>query len=160
MSQPAVNLKQILAAIPTRNTAVREETRGEALVLFVPIRKRWWMTGPLSWCLPLRREKGVALDAIGQEVWQACDGQHCLETLVEDFADRHRLGFHEARLTVMRFLRMLAQRNLLVLVGPTEISCPKSARAGDGWHPPLTPPSREEDRTGHAGGSESKMGAA
>lgn len=118
ITKPATaNLKQILAATPTRNTAVREETRGEALVLFVPIRKRWWMTGPLSWCLPLRREKGVALDAIGQEVWQACDGQRDLETLVEDFADRHRLGFHEARLTVMRFLRMLAQRNLLVLIG-------------------------------------------
>lgn len=117
ITKPAANLKQLLAAVPTRNTAVREETRGGALVLFVPIRKRWWTRGPMAWCLPLRDEKGVALDALGQEVWQTCDGQRDLETMVEDFAARHRLGFHEARLTVMRFLRMLAQRNLLVLVG-------------------------------------------
>lgn len=125
----------MLAAIPTRNAAVREETRGDALVLFVPLRKRWWMNGPVSWCLPLRDEKGVALDALGQEVWQACDGQRDLETIIEAFADRHRLGFHEARLTVMRFLRMLAQRNLLVLVGQaaelpgdTQMSSPPKAR--------------------------------
>ncbi|MEM9914997.1 MAG: PqqD family protein [Planctomycetota bacterium] len=117
MKPNAVNITQLLAAVPTRNAAVREEQRGEALVLFVPIRRRWWLRGPLSWCLPLRGEKGVALDALGQEVWRACDGQRDLEALVEAFAQRHRLGFHEARLTVMRFLRMLAQRNLLVLVG-------------------------------------------
>ena len=122
MKPDAVKLTQLLAAVPTRNTAVREEQRGEALVLFVPIRRRWWLHGPLSWCMPLRDEKGVALDALGQEVWQACDGERDVESLVEDFAERHRLGFHEARLTVMRFLRMLAQRNLLVLVGSAQVN--------------------------------------
>jgi len=123
--------------VPTRNAAVREETRGDALVLFVPIRKRWWTRGLMAWCLPLRDEKGVALDTLGQEVWRACDGDRRLETLVDEFAGRHRLGFHEARLTVMRFLRMLAQRNLLVLVGeapdPAEdadtTACPQTREA-------------------------------
>lgn len=122
MGKAALNLTQTLAARPTRNAAVRQEMRGDALVLFVPIRRRWWMSGPVSWFLPLRDEKGVALDALGQEVWRVCDGQRHLEAIVEGFADRHRLGFHEARLTVMRFLRMLAQRNLLVLVGDTPTS--------------------------------------
>lgn len=115
---PRPTLAQTLAAFPTRNAAVREERRGDALVLFVPLKQRWWTAGPVAWVLPLRREKAVALDAIGKEVWQACDGRRALETIVEDFAERHRLGFHEARLAVMRFLRMLAQRKLLVLVGP------------------------------------------
>ncbi len=130
--KPTADLRLLLAAIPTRNAAVREEFRGDALVLFVPLRKRWWMNGPVSWCLPLRDEKGVALDRLGQEVWQACDGQRVLETILEDFADRHRLGFHEARLTVMRFLRMLAQRNLLVLVGQAA----ESSEDGDETSPP------------------------
>lgn len=136
-SQPT--LEQTLAARPTRNAAVRAERRGDALVLFVPLRQRWWNAGPVAWLLPMRRERGVALDTLGQEVWQACDGQRDLETMVEDFADRHRLGFHEARLTVMRFLRMLAQRKLLVLVGsideaslthPDSVTAEAHAKAG------------------------------
>ncbi|MEL7087643.1 MAG: hypothetical protein AAGL98_04255, partial [Planctomycetota bacterium] len=53
-----LGLAQTLAAVPTANRAVREEARGGALVLFVPLRERWWMAGPVSWWLPLRREKG------------------------------------------------------------------------------------------------------
>ena len=112
-----LGLAQTLAAVPVVNRAVRQETRGEALVLFVPLRRRWWMAGPVSWWLPLRRERGVALDRLGREVWDLCDGRRDLEAVVDRFAQRHRLGFHEARLTVMQFLKMLVERKLLVLVG-------------------------------------------
>lgn len=115
-----VDLSQTLAAVPMINQAVRQETRGESLVLFVPLRERWWMTGPVSWWLPLRREKGVALDQLGTEVWRLCDGHRDLEKIIERFADQHRLGFHEARLTVMRFMRMLALRKLIVLITVAE----------------------------------------
>lgn len=113
-----LNLERALRARPVTNRAVREESHGEALVLFVPLRRRWWMAGPVSWWLPLRREKAVALDRLGREVWEACDAQRNVEQIIDAFAARHGLGFHEARLTVMQFLRMLAQRRLLVLVGP------------------------------------------
>jgi len=117
-ADPAFDLERLLTAVPSANRAVREEQRGGALVLFIPLRRRWWMAGPVSWCLPIRKERGVALDALGQEVWRACDGQRDIQQVVADFADRHRLGFHEARLTVMKFLRLLAQRRLLILIGP------------------------------------------
>jgi hypothetical protein len=110
-------LEHWLAATPVRNAAVREEPRDAALVLFVPLRQRWWTAGPVRWLLPLRRERGVALDTLGREVWSACDGERNIEALVAEFADRHRLGFHEARLTVGQFLRMLVERKLLVIVG-------------------------------------------
>lgn len=128
--QPVLpSLTQTLAARPTPNRAVRVERRGAALVLFVPLRRPWWLRGPVAWLLPLRSEKAVALDALGQEVWRACDGKRDLESLVEDFAARHRLGFHEARLTVMRFLQMLAQRKMLVLIGtrPETKSTPETS---------------------------------
>ena len=111
---------QLLDAVPTCNRAVRAERRGGALVLWVPIQRRWWMDGPLGWFLPFRREKGIELDILGQQVWQACDGERSVEQIIEDFAAEHQLRFHEARLSVMQFLRALMQRNLVALVVPEE----------------------------------------
>jgi hypothetical protein len=108
---------QMLDAIPTCNQAVRVEPRGDTVVLWVPIRRRFWLAG-LSWFLPFRKEKGVALDAVGSSVWSACDGRRRVEEIVEVFAERHQLRFHEARLSVSQFLRSLVERKLLVLAVP------------------------------------------
>lgn len=110
---------EVLDLVPLQNTSVRAEARGNAVVLWVPLNKRWWMRGPLSWLLPFRREKGVELDALGREVWNVCDGERTLEQIVEEFAQRHKLGFHEARLSVQSFVALLLERNLIVLTQTT-----------------------------------------
>lgn len=117
-AQESPSAGQVLDAVPTCNRAVREERRAGALVLWVPIQRRWWMSGPVGWLLPFRREKGIELDALGQQVWQACDGERRIEQIIEDFAREHQVRFHEARLSVMQFLRALMQRNLVALVVP------------------------------------------
>jgi hypothetical protein len=114
-TQPTVDPARLLDLVPAANRAVRVERHGDQVVLFVPIRRRWWMHGPLSWLLPFRNEKGVALDRLGREVWEACNGERTLEQIVELFAERHRLRFHEARLSVTQFLRSLVERNLVIL---------------------------------------------
>lgn len=106
---------RLLDAVPMANRAVRVEARGETLILFVPIRRPWWMQGPLSWALPFRREKGVALDQLGSEVWRACDGERTVERIIDEFAERHRIRFHEARNSVVSFLHSLLKKKLLVL---------------------------------------------
>jgi len=111
-----IDLEQLLDAIPTTNAAVRVERQGDAVVLFVPIRRRFWMGPPFSWLLPFRKERGFALDALGAEVFSACDGERTLEQIIEGFAGRHRLRFHEARLAVTQFLRSLSERNLVAVV--------------------------------------------
>ena len=117
-SKPTVpSFDQMLDAIPTCNRAVRVEPSGDTLVLWVPIRRRFWLAG-LAWFLPFRKEKGIALDAVGSSVWSACDGRRRVEEIVEGFAERHQLRFHEARLSVSQFLRSLVERNLLVLAVP------------------------------------------
>ena len=116
--KPELDQTQLLDAVPTLNQAVRAERRGASLILWIPIQRRWWMRGPLGWFLPFRREKGVELDALGQQVWEACDGQRRMEEIIEGFAHHHQLRFHEARLCVTQFVRSLLQRNLVVLVVP------------------------------------------
>ncbi len=107
---------QMLDLVPAANRAVRAERRGQTLILYVPIRKRWWMRGPFGWLLPFRQEKGLALDSLGREVWEACDGQRTIEQITEGFAQRHRVRFHEAKLSVVTFLRSLVERQVVVLV--------------------------------------------
>jgi hypothetical protein len=119
MPRPAVPLDPaaLLDLVPVKNGAIRQEERGTRLVLWVPLRRRWWMGPPIAWILPFRSEKGVELDAIGQQVFGACDGTRTTEQIIEEFAARHRLRFHEARLSVLSFLRSLAERKLVALVG-------------------------------------------
>jgi len=115
-ADPVLDPGQVLDSIPTPNAAVRCEERGDTLVLWVPFCERWWVKR-LGWFMPFRTEKGIELDATGLQVWSACDGRR-LEAIVEEFAERHKLGFHKARLCVLAFLRSLAERNLLALVVP------------------------------------------
>jgi hypothetical protein len=114
-----VALAEVLSAVPVRNQAVREERKsGEESVLFVPLRKRWFMGPPLSWLLPFSSERGVGLDRLGREVWEACDGKRTAERLIEEFAARHHVTFHEARVSVLAFLRELTRHGAIVMVKP------------------------------------------
>jgi hypothetical protein len=113
----------VLDMVPTVNQAMRIESKESGLLLWLPLRPRWWMRPPLSWILPYRKEKGLLLDAMGRQVFEACTGDATVERIVEVFAERHQLRFHEARQSVLSFLRMLVERRVIALVAvalPTE----------------------------------------
>ena len=123
MSEQRLNPKAwradvLLDAVPVSNDAVREERQDGLLVLHVPIRKTWYNSSALSIILPFRSQRGFALDQLGESVWRACDGQQTVEQMIEAFAQTQHIRFHEARLLVVRFLQMLVQRKLAVLVFP------------------------------------------
>lgn len=113
-----LSLEALLDAVPVANRAARVEQHGQGVVVYLPIQRRWWMKPPLSWVLPYREERGVSLDKLGAEVYHAVDGKQTVEQIIVSFAQSHRLRFHEARLAVMQFLKMLAQRNIIVLAVP------------------------------------------
>ncbi|MBD3393268.1 MAG: PqqD family peptide modification chaperone [Chitinivibrionales bacterium] len=111
-------LEEMLRAVPLRNQAVRSDTRGEhELILRVPRRERWFTGPPFCWLFTVRREHGFGLDLLGREVWEACDGHRSVESIVDAFAARHGLGFHEARVGVTEFLKLLTRRGLVVVAG-------------------------------------------
>ena len=114
-----MNPADVLEAIPVRNEAIRAERKSEnETVVWVPVKRRWFMGPPLSWLMPFSKERGVGLDRLGTEVWDACDGKRRTEELVEEFAARHHLTFHEARISVLTFLRELTRRGLVAMVKP------------------------------------------
>jgi hypothetical protein len=106
---------ELLALVPGRNLAIRVESLDEGLIVWVKLQKHWWMGPPLGWFLPFRSEKGFALDVLGRQVFEACDGQHSLESIIEEFARRHRLRFHEAKHSVVTFTRWLMERRIIYL---------------------------------------------
>ncbi len=111
----------LLDTVPIANEAVQEVRDKGSLVLRVPIRQRWFNRGLFAIVLPYRQNKGYALDQIGEEVWRACDGKRTMEDLIDTFARRHQLRFHEARVAVTQFVQQMVQRGLLVLAVPDAI---------------------------------------
>lgn len=112
--------EMLLEAIPVANQAVKVRQNGKAVTLVVPLRQTWWMGPPLSWVFPFRADRRIALDAVGQEVWRSCNGHRTTEQIIERFASKYNVRFHDARLAVTQFLRSLLERNLVALVMPDD----------------------------------------
>lgn len=125
MSDPAArpqraSWRRMLAAIPRRNAAAEVIKEAGSVRIAVQSRPPWWLVGPLRWLLPVRRARVVRLDRVGGWVWGLCDGERTVEQVVEAFADRYNLTFHEARVAVTGYLRQLVQRGALAVEMPPE----------------------------------------
>ena len=143
---PPPTPRQMLRAVPTPNARARTVPAERGAVVHVPIQKRWFHRGPTAWLLPLRDYRKIGLDSVGADVWDACDGRTQAGVIIERFALRHRLRFHEARMAVLHLLRDLTQRGALVMVG-----LEPEGGTGDGAAPPATDGGRVQQR-GEGGG--------
>ena len=115
----ARSFDELLDSVPVRNVSARtEKSDRHALVVRVPIRKRWFNSPPLNWIMPAREMRSLGLDRVGHEVYQMCDGRTRTERIIEKFSHRYQVSFHEARLAVSRYLQMLVRHGVVALVGP------------------------------------------
>ena len=109
--------REMLNACPAPNLAARTE-KGPAgdLLLRIPAARPRFLVLPLSWIVPFRPEHQLVLDRLGAEIWGLCDARHTVEQIVDEFATRHRLSFHEGRVAVTGYLKSLIQRGALAIV--------------------------------------------
>lgn len=111
-----ITFDQLLDSVPVRNEATEAEQVGrDELRIRVPFRKRWYMTPPVTWILPLGRCRTMRLDKLGREVWEMVNGRDRTEAIIERFADRYQISFHEARLSVTQFLQVLTRNDAIVV---------------------------------------------
>jgi len=116
--QTGLSYEDLLDAVPVRNEAVQSERRGQdEVVLYLPLKERWFHSPPVSWLLPIGRRRAFGLDKLGAEVWEACTGRSRTLEIIRQFSKSHGLTFHEARVSVCAFLRALTERKLVVMVG-------------------------------------------
>ncbi|MBD3422531.1 MAG: PqqD family peptide modification chaperone [Chitinivibrionales bacterium] len=115
-----IGIGEILDSIPVHNEALAvEEHSDDGVLLKVPLKKKWYTGFPFSFFMPISKYRAVALDTTGEKVWNACDGITTTESIIERFARFHLITFHEARLCVVEYLRLLTRRGLLVMIGTT-----------------------------------------
>ena len=129
--KPAFNIRSQLRTIPIQNRAMslRKLESGD-VVFSVPAGPPGGAIGLLKTLLRVPHvDKTIRLDTLGSEVLTACDGKNTVEKIVELLADRHKLTFHEARVSVVRFLEMLLRTGAVAVSVPKPIS-EKADRGG------------------------------
>ncbi|HYF52404.1 MAG TPA: PqqD family protein [Planctomycetota bacterium] len=105
-----------LSAIPCRNRVATIEPMGKGVLVCIPMQKKWWVRPPLTWIFPISSQRRVQLDETGAWVLEQCDGRQTIEDIVERLKEKHKLSFHEARIPVLQFIRMLCERGIVGLV--------------------------------------------
>jgi hypothetical protein len=105
--------EQVLRSRPVRNEGLRQERiEGGGLRLYLERRREWWAR-LLALVFPIPKVRPVELDAVGEEVWELCDGEHTLRQMIDIFRERHKLTRAEAEWSLRTYLRDLGKRSLV-----------------------------------------------
>ena len=111
-----ITREQAMAARPLRNPSI-ETTRDEngEVSLKIPRRKTWFVN-LVAKLGSMAEFRIVTLDKVGTGVWDLCDGEHTVKDLVAKVAEDHKLSRKEAEVSLVTYLRQLAQRGFIALV--------------------------------------------
>ena len=113
---PRVPWAGMLNSRPVRNDAADVNTTEKGLTITVDNKRPWFFFPPISWILRIPRKRSFALDDLGLDVWEWCDGNTSVEKMAERFSEKNELTFHEARVMVGSYLRLLSRRGAVVIV--------------------------------------------
>jgi len=109
---------EMLALKPTRSREIAWEMKPEdetpGAKLTVP-RRDDRMGQILSRLFRIPATKTIELDEFGAQVWSRCDGAHSVEQLIHFTCDTYKLNRRQGEVSVITFMRMLAQRRLIGL---------------------------------------------
>lgn len=116
--KPKLDKREALAIVPVRHPLVEWERKGDEVILSVPMRddRLARFIKRIMKNVPDRRQ--IALDAVGSDVWELCDGRRNIDAVVTSLAKSHRLTRREAEVSVTMFLQTLAKRHLIGLMSP------------------------------------------
>lgn len=110
--------QDILTAVPVLNEKVVLDKRDSGCAMaMIPLKKPEWLSGPLGWFLPYSSHRRVQLDVLGMAVLNLCDGKRSVEDVIEEFARQNLLSWRESQVCVMQFLRQIAERGVVAIVG-------------------------------------------
>ena len=65
-------------------------------------------------------ERRIALDEIGAYVWDMCDGETTVRTMIGRFTDKYKLNRKEAEVSMVEYLRTLAKKGLIGIIVPSD----------------------------------------
>jgi len=127
-----ITWRPMLQAIPRRNAAADAVRRPDGtLAIHVRLRRPRWAVPPITWVVHMTDRRTVNLDALGTAVWDWADGRRTVEDVIDEFARRYSLTFHEARAAVTGFLSLLVKRGVLAIEHPA----PPAGQRHEGMNP-------------------------
>ncbi len=115
-SPPPIDRRQSLAGIPVLNPGVEVTPRDDDRVTVTVVRQRG--SGFLARFQPPIIRRSFKLDELGTYVVRLIDGERTVLQIIERFVRDHRVNRREAELSVVQFIRMLTQRNVISIVIP------------------------------------------
>jgi len=119
--QPVLTREQALQAIPIRNPSLEwsENDDGEVVVV-LPRRKD--ATGKfLAWAFFVPESRPLVLDQVGSFVWNLCDGEHSMASIVSIMCKEYKLNRREVELSLNEYFRMLSKRGMMAVAVPNRI---------------------------------------
>jgi hypothetical protein len=60
-------------------------------------------------------ERTFVLDALGQEVYEACNGEKKVQAIIKNFAALHKISYAEAEIAITTFLKTLMTKGLVAM---------------------------------------------
>jgi len=115
-SVPRITREQALATRPVHNPDLEViHPEGGEVTIRIPRRKVWWVN-LLAKLGGVPQYRTITLDRVGTSVWELCDGRHTVRELITRLAEEHQLSRKEAELSMVTYLKQLAQRGLVLMV--------------------------------------------
>ncbi|MCS6859412.1 MAG: PqqD family protein [Abditibacteriales bacterium] len=122
---PPFSKEEVLASKPLRNPYLEWERNEEGEIVITIRRRSDWKGKVLGMLFPVPAQRTIVLDEAGTFVWDLCDGETDLQTMIRQLAQRYQLNLKEAELSLTTYLRAMGKRGL---VGFAVSAAPK----GDG----------------------------
>ncbi len=112
---PQMDRQGALTLRPGRNSQLTWEKQAEGkTMLTVPMsQKAGKVTRMLAAWLRAPSERHVELDEVGGFVWELCDGNNTVETIVQKTGREYKMNRREAEVSVTMFLQMLHEKNYI-----------------------------------------------
>ena len=109
--------RDLLHAVVYRNEAFLNELDNEdgSKEIEVALKTQWYMHRPFSLIFPFRKSKRILLDPLGARIYEQCSQQVSVEEIIDWFAGEEQLTFHESRLTVSSYLKILLREGLIAM---------------------------------------------
>ena len=112
---PSIDRQAALTLRPGRNASLTWEKRetGETLLTIPQNKEVGLVTRKMAQLLKVPTERRVELDEVGAFVWELCDGNHTIESIVQKTGRYYKMNRREAEVSVTMFLQMLHERNFI-----------------------------------------------
>lgn len=114
--KPKIDRKVALAIVPVRHPLIEWERKGKEIILTIPTRDDRFAKVVKKIVRNLPETRQVGLDEVGSSVWELCDGERNIDSVVQSIARSNKLTRREAEASVTMFLQTLAKRNLIGLM--------------------------------------------